>query len=433
MPRRGDERTHVMTERSISQHEDAERHPVSAGCAPIAGDVHLPALRVGIVAHTADAYGAELALLELIDALCERGTVCCVVVPGRGRFTAALARRGVAHRTIVHRWWATEAAVARRAARGLANLAAAVRVSRCLVRWQVDVVLSNTAVIPTGALAARLARRPHVWSLHEIFAGPHALPFDLGRARTLRLIARLSDETVVCSEAVRREVAGFFPAERLCVVPPVFRPLPGPAALRERRADGIARVAVVGKLAANKGQLDAVDALARLVGAGRRVELRLIGDHRTSYADDVRRQAEARGVARAVVFAGYQAEPARALADADLVVGCARDESFGRVIAEAAALGRPVIAARTAATEELVEDGVTGWLYPIGDGAELARRIAHALDDRDVARRVAQAGSARVRRLVDPARAATRMLDVLTSAARSSPRWRTRVRLDEGR
>lgn len=56
-------------------------------------------------------------------------------------------------------------------------------------------------------------------------------------------------------------------------------------------------------------------------------------------------------------------------------------ESFGYVAVEALALGRAVVASRTGGLAEIIEDGVSGWLVPVGDAGALADRLAACLDD----------------------------------------------------
>jgi glycosyltransferase involved in cell wall biosynthesis len=65
---------------------------------------------------------------------------------------------------------------------------------------------------------------------------------------------------------------------------------------------------------------------------------------------------------------------------ADVVVSASTDpEAFGRVIVEAQAMGRPVIATDHGAARETVIPGETGWLVPPGDADALAAAIRVAL------------------------------------------------------
>ena len=66
---------------------------------------------------------------------------------------------------------------------------------------------------------------------------------------------------------------------------------------------------------------------------------------------------------------------------ADVVVSASTEpEGFGRVVVEAQAMGRPVIATAHGGALETVVPGETGWLVPPADPAALAGAIAAALD-----------------------------------------------------
>lgn len=69
-----------------------------------------------------------------------------------------------------------------------------------------------------------------------------------------------------------------------------------------------------------------------------------------------------------------------AYALADVVVSASTDpEGFGRVIIEAQAMGRPVVATDHGGARETIQPGATGWLARPGDPAALAAAIGEAL------------------------------------------------------
>ncbi len=79
-------------------------------------------------------------------------------------------------------------------------------------------------------------------------------------------------------------------------------------------------------------------------------------------------------------FVRFQQEPWRLYPEFELVVHFStRPEPFGRVILEAMACATPVIAVGAGGPTEIIEDGVTGWLTPMGDVAALGQRILSAL------------------------------------------------------
>ena len=72
----------------------------------------------------------------------------------------------------------------------------------------------------------------------------------------------------------------------------------------------------------------------------------------------------------------------------DVVVSASLEpEAFGRVVAEAQAMGRPTVAVNHGGGPEIIVDGETGWLFRPGDVNDLADKINKALnlniDDRE--------------------------------------------------
>jgi glycosyltransferase involved in cell wall biosynthesis len=69
-----------------------------------------------------------------------------------------------------------------------------------------------------------------------------------------------------------------------------------------------------------------------------------------------------------------------ALLLADAVVSAStRPEAFGRVVIEAQAMARPIIAADHGGAAETVEHAATGWKTPPGDADALAAALDHVL------------------------------------------------------
>lgn len=97
---------------------------------------------------------------------------------------------------------------------------------------------------------------------------------------------------------------------------------------------------------------------------------------------DVRADLERR-IGGRVCWAG--ALPADELAGvyacADLMVWPAVNEAYGMALLEAQAAGCPVVAGRTGGVPDIVRDGVTGRLVPVGDDAAFAAAVADLLDD----------------------------------------------------
>lgn len=109
--------------------------------------------------------------------------------------------------------------------------------------------------------------------------------------------------------------------------------------------------------------------------------------------------AQERGVAERVHFVGKVAHedlaPTYAALDV-LVLPSSPPESFGMVLVEAAACQRPVVASDIPGVNSVVDDGETGYLFPLGDVDALTERLRTLVDDSALRQRMGHAGYEKV-------------------------------------
>lgn len=344
-------------------------------------------MRICFVSHSAGTGGAERALLEAVLGLRDRGFEAYVLLPAEGPLARALDDAAVPYDTLpLKTWWAVEGGPAwRRIARPAWNAALAVPAALRIVRRGCDVVYSNTIASPLGAFAAKLARRPHVWHLHELGYEHNRQAFDLGLARSMAIVDRTTDLCLANSHAVAEKFGASLRRVRPVTVyqSVVVHPGDPPDGLPPRRGF---RCAIVGALGEGKRQIEAVEAIAELRRRGVDADLVVVGEGDSEYTARLRRRVDDLGLDDAVAMLGYVANPFPVLESADAVLVCALHEGFGRVTVEGMLAGRPVVGARSGGTAELIEDGVNGALYAPGDLAELASVVERLARDPDSAK-----------------------------------------------
>ena len=285
------------------------------------------------------------------------------------------------------------AGLARRTARD------AVQLARLVARRQVALVHSNTSVVLSGAAAARLAGRPHVWHVREIYSR-----FGTWWPAYRRLL--LSAAVLPCvSEATAGQFAGIGGRARVLPDGLALDPVRAPRAeaRHELGLDADAPVvAVLGRISEWKGQDLLVRALAR-PALRERGTIGLIAGEAWPGAEDrterVLALARELGVSERLRLSGFRVDVATVLGAADLVAvpSTAPDPLPGAAI-EAAAAGCTVIASAHGGLPEIIRDGVTGRLVEPGDPARLAETAAELIDDPSQRERLGAAAAADVRR-----------------------------------
>jgi glycosyltransferase involved in cell wall biosynthesis len=143
------------------------------------------------------------------------------------------------------------------------------------------------------------------------------------------------------------------------------------------------RIVTAGRLNDSKGMDTTIEAFARLRHHRLGASLEVLGD------GPARPQLEALarryGVGDAVTFRGHvaHAEVRDAMGRAEIFVLLSRKatERLPNVVKEAMACGCVCVTTPTPGIDELVEDGVTGYVVPLDDAATAARRMHDVLDD----------------------------------------------------
>jgi glycosyltransferase involved in cell wall biosynthesis len=301
------------------------------------------------------------------------------------------------------------------------DLVAAIRLARLIRRLRPDILHTHTAKAgAVGRIAAIIAggRRPRV--VVHTFHG-HVLRGYFGTAGSLLFrgietaLARVTDRLIAVSPEVRDELVrlGVAPARKFTVVrlgielEPRVHCEEQPAAIRARIGVSPDRFVVgwFGRMTAVKRTDDLLDALAALRERGVDALLLLVGDG--ADRERLERLAHGRGLAKSVLFLGYQEDVARWYAACDAIVLSSANEGTPVTLIEALAAARPVVATRVGGVEDVVEDGVTGLLVRPGDTHALAERLALLAADPERRRSMGETGRAQmleryaVSRLVD--------------------------------
>ena len=226
-----------------------------------------------------------------------------------------------------------------------------------------------------------------------------------------RTVYRLADTVITTSKGVADDLVSNFgvprrhirvvhnPVDLVAIAKAASEPLDPE---HERQWSRPAIVAA-GRLADAKNYPLLIDAVAEL---RRTVPARLFILGQGDAEMTLREQVVRLGLADAVVLCGFQRNPWKYIARADVFALSSRYEGFGNVLVEAMACGVPVVATSSPGTREIVSVGTDGLLVDRHEPHALAAALERVLSDARFRERLSHGARASAERFALPAIAA---------------------------
>jgi len=361
----------------------------------------VPPIRVLYLDHTARLSGGELALARLLGALDRTKVEPIVVLAEEGPLRALLEQASIENQVIPLGERLREVRKDSLRLTGLARQLSAAgrlwgyarRISRFARERRVDLIYTNSLKADLyGAVAARLAGIPLIWHMRDRIEEGY-LP--RAAVRLVRFLARHVPICVVANSASTLDTLRLPPATRTAIIASGLTrehiercPIPRPSR-------PVPQIGIVGRIAPWKGQDIFLEAAALLLRDGFLAEFRIAGSAmfgEAAFERELRARAARLGIEAQVSFLGFR-DVAEVLPSLDILVHASRiPEPFGQVIIEGLAAELPVVATDGGGAREIIDNGRTGLLVPMGDAPALARALRQLLTEPALARSVATAG-----------------------------------------
>lgn len=266
--------------------------------------------------------------------------------------------------------------------------------------------------LPTVLAALSLSRQQScpllVWSVQSDLGQGFRWSWDgwLRRWLVRAVLPKRVDHFVVPSHGIQQRTQQLLsmPSEKLTVIPNSID-LARITELARAQDDCVpkqrkARIVTVGRLHPAKGMDVLLKAVAIAKQTATDLECYILGDGPERAG--LMRLASKLGLNGCVCFAGYTCNPYAWLATADMFVSASWWETFGVAIAEAMALGLPVIATATDGAQDIISDGVDGILVPVGDAQALADSITDLVRNPSLRQRLGEKAQRKSQRFDAP-------------------------------
>ena len=339
------------------------------------------------IVHNAKMYGANYATLELLLDLKQRyGIKPIVLLPEKGTMTEHLEQNDIPY--ICIEFERATISFNRKKIRAFlhylkSNIKALILIIRQLHKYdKINIIHTQTSVIDIGIYISKIMRIPHVWHMRECIKAlniDYLLPrcYLKHQYRTTNLVVAISNYIYDYIE----DTMGINKNLQL-----VYDGVEDKSGNTGRRVniqnERMIHFCIVGLICEGKKQIDVVRAcnclkkmnitnyVVYIIGDGKEEKNRIIEYIEYNHLQDN------------IKLLGYREDVHELLNDMDIGIMASEGEGFGRVTIEYMLSHMPVIASKSGANIELVQNNYNGQLYEVGNEEELAERMKFCIENR---------------------------------------------------
>lgn len=324
-------------------------------------------MNVLFVTHHDSFQGSSRSLMSLLEGLRYFNVNPFVAIPTENMFTETLTSRDIPTRIIPMPWWvSSKELLFRKKWQLLKTISHSTEMIQELIKeWNIDLVYTNSSVIPVGRLAAFLAHKPHIWHIREYGDLDFSLRYIYPKCIS-QLFLNSSDAIICHSKAVRNYRFNQKARNVYQIYNGVADRAQFDSRLSKRNSmptSDVYTFSMMSGITPKKGQEAAIKALAELRKEGVEARLILGGHGKSEYLEYLRGLCREVDLEDRVTFTGFMEDPFPIYYQSNCALVCSEYEAFSRVALEAMSTALPVIGKNSGGNPEIIVHGETGFLY----------------------------------------------------------------------
>ncbi|GAB3230378.1 glycosyltransferase family 4 protein [Algoriphagus aestuariicola] len=354
-----------------------------------------------VLQSSSDLYGTGKIILQVLRLYQREGINAVVLLTGPGPLEPILRAEGftvyIQNLGILRRKYVSPAGLVNRFGK---NFQAFRFLTELHNKYEFELVYSNTLAVIVGAYWAKKNKVPHQWHIHEIFPGPRPL---------VKFVCSLMDKTTPSPIAVSRAVANHWqPLLKKSRIEVIHNGIPYDEfleALPNAKAKvGLPQeqliVGMVGRVNPHKGQSFFLEMAEQIARKYSNVHFILVGDPFSGYEpilEELKQKIVDKKLGDRVSYLGYRTDVPDLMRAMDIfVLPSTFQDPFPTVVLEAMASALPVVATDSGGSVEMVVDGETGFLIPVGNVDIAAEALEKLIKNPELRSEFGMAGRKRV-------------------------------------
>ena len=244
-------------------------------------------------------------------------------------------------------------------------------ISRIILKYKINLVHSNIELFSEGALAAFISGRKHIWHIRAVIGNNGVVNHKLGERFLLKTISFFSSAIIANSKATLEPLKRRIPEKKLNLVyngisPERFENPKSDSGLRHQYSISGSTIIVggIGYVSRLKGALEFVEVAKDVINSFNNVVFLYIGPAHDG-GDRVTMQfcdnfLKDNSLEKRVIYTGYRNDIEKIISEIDIFFQPMKNGSWSRVVMEAMAAGKPVVAFEESKTSELIDNTSTG-------------------------------------------------------------------------
>lgn len=275
----------------------------------------------------------------------------------------------------------------------------ALKVARFIKAKKIEVVHTNSLKADIiGGVAARIVGVPVVWHVRDRIDADY-LPASV--VRIFRFLSRVVPTFVIANSASTLETLQLKGRRKSMVIGSGvdvrdYKVIGSTPTSDSRRP----LIGLVGRISPWKGQHIFIQAAAAIIKKHPEANFQIIGSalfDETDYEDSLHKLCRDLRITNNIEFVGFVNNVSAWIANMDILVHASTTgEPYGQVIIQGMAAGKPVVATNGGGVPEIVVEGITGLLVPMGEVGPMADAIEYILDHPSMAATMGSQGRERV-------------------------------------
>lgn len=333
--------------------------------------------KICLIAHLNDLSGANKSLVDLADGLSAHFDVT-VIVPRKGPLSETLTERNIKWHEIYSGTWVykTHEKWYKRQFKQLVNQIAEKKFYQYFKTNKFDLVHYNSSVYGCGARSLLELGMTYTWHIRELPESNFSLTF-FNREISFDCIKR-STQIITISDFMKDKIKKSLGVDNVITV---YNGVKVNTVQAAEGNDSQKDFVIIGAVAKDKGQLDAIRAIKILHRKGLKSKLFIVGPVTDEDYDKRIKEEIDDETSKYIIFTGYQKNVSQYRTSKYVALVCSPAEAFGRVTIEAMNAGQLTIGARGGATPEIIDDGRNGYLYTPGNSDELANCMQKSIEN----------------------------------------------------